>query len=724
MARDPYRYFRIEARDLLDQMSKGVLELDQGPPAPELVALILRLAHTLKGAARVVKQPQIAECAHSIEDALAPFRGSPGAVAREAVNAALKALDTIAQQVAALSSPPTSPTDDAGPGAVETTRPAPAAAANTSVEQPPRVAEGPPLVVEQSLVAAERQLLLNEPMEAGLGAVDDVDVLLDGLTEAGVQLAVLRGGGKLLQRGRHLAQLLEEQLFAPRTGRAAEFSAKLPSLVAELRGLVDKVERNFNASVEQVDRELAQAREAAERLRLLPARFMFVSLQRTARDAAELVNKRVAFVTRGGEVRLDAQVFGAVQGALVQAVRNAVAHGIESRAEREAAGKSAEGQIEIEVRRRGHRAVFVCRDDGRGVDLDAVRRAMQRRGVLPADATPDREQLLTMLLAGGVSTSDTVTQLSGRGVGLDVVRDAVNQLRGDVSMRTDEGRGTTLEIVVPVSLAALDALIVESAGRVVAIPLDAVRRTVRVEAGEVAQSAQGASIVFEGQVVPFVPLAQALRRDSKNKSGARYWSAVIIEGANALAAVGIDRLRGTQNLVLRPLPEFTPSDAIVAGASLDGEGHPQLVLDADALVEQVRGSGVPPTQAPSKRAAPILIIDDSLTTRMLEQSILESAGYEVELATCAEAGLEKARQRTYALFLVDVEMPGMDGFTFVEHTRADPILREVPAILVTSRASPEDRERGRNVGAKAHICKGEFDQGELLDKIRELVGGQ
>jgi two-component system, chemotaxis family, sensor kinase CheA len=714
MARDPYRYFRIEARDLLDQMAKGVLELDQGTAAPELVALILRLAHTLKGAARVVKQPEIAECAHGIEDALAPFREGLGAVAREAVDACLKALDTIARRVAALSSQPTAQADETVTREAEAT-PAPAAAA--------RLAEPRPLGAEPPVVAADRQLSPDEPMDAGLGGVDDVDVLLDGLTEAGVQLAVLRGGGKLLQRGRHLAQLLEEQLSAPRAGRAAELSSKLPSLMAELRGLMEKVERNFNDSVEQVDRELAQAREAAERLRLLPARFMFVSLQRTARDAAELVDKRVAFVTRGGEVRLDAQVFGAVQGALVQAVRNAVAHGIESRAEREAAGKPAEGEIQIEVRRRGHRAVFVCRDDGRGVDLDAVRRAMQRRGVLPRNATPGREELLTMLLEGGVSTSDNVTQLAGRGVGLDVVREAVNRLRGEVSMRTDEGRGTTLEIVVPVSLAALDALIVESAGRVVAIPLDAVRRTVRVDAGEVAHSAQGASIIFEGQVVPFVPLARALRRESKSNSGASFWSAVIVEGANALAAVGIDRLRGTQSLILRPLPELTPSDAIVAGASLDGEGHPQLVLDADALVEQVRGIGAPPTEALSKRA-PILVIDDSLTTRMLEQSILESAGYEVELATSAEVALEKARHRNYALFLVDVEMPGMDGFTFVEHTRADPVLREVPAILVTSRASPEDRERGRAVGASAHICKGEFDQGELLDKIRELLGGQ
>jgi two-component system chemotaxis sensor kinase CheA len=198
---------------------------------------------------------------------------------------------------------------------------------------------------------------------------------------------------------------------------------------------------------------------------------------------------------------------------------------------------------------------------------------------------------------------------------------------------------------------------------------------------------------------------------------------VVIEGANALAAVGVERLRGTQNLILRPLPAFTPSDPIVAGASLDAEGHPQLVLDPQGLVEHVCRAGTALAATPSPRA-PILVIDDSLTTRMLEQSILESAGYEVDLATSGEEGLERARSRRYALFLVDVEMPGMDGFTFIERTRGDPILRDIPAILVTSRASPEDRQRGQSVGARAYIVKGEFDQSELLDKIRLLAGAQ
>jgi two-component system chemotaxis sensor kinase CheA len=560
--------------------------------------------------------------------------------------------------------------------------------------------------------------------------VDEMDALLENLSEASVQVSALRRQLAPLQRSRRLAQLLEEQWLAPRTERPSGgggFSGgggKLSSMIAELRGLIEGVQRSFSDGVEQMDREIVQAREAAERLRLMPARLMFVSLERAARDAAQVLSKRITFVTSGGEVRLDAEVFGVVQSALIQTVRNAVAHGIETAVERESVGKPAEGRLWVEVRRRRHHAVFVCRDDGRGVDLEAVRRAVERKGMLSTDAAKlDTEELLRLLLDGGISTSAAVTQIAGRGIGLDVVREAAARLRGEVSIRTEIGVGTTLEIVVPISLAAVDALIVDAGGRTVAIPLEAVRRTLRIAIGDLAQSAQGASILWEGKVIPFAPLEGALRRVTQTRGAARSWSAVVIEGANARAAVGVERLRGTQNVILRPLPDCTPSDPIVAGASLDAQGHPQLILDPEGLVEYVGSAGAALAAMPLLRA-PILVIDDSLTTRMLEQSILESAGYEVELATSGEDALERARKRRYSLFLVDVEMPGMDGFTFIERARGDPVLRDIPAVLVTSRASPEDRRRGLKVGARAYIIKGEFDQIEFLEQIRLLVGTQ
>jgi len=220
--------------------------------------------------------------------------------------------------------------------------------------------------------------------------------------------------------------------------------------------------------------------------------------------------------------------------------------------------------------------------------------------------------------------------------------------------------------------------------------------------------------------VPFVPLARPLRVEASSRDASRPWSAVVIERGGVRAALGADRLIATETVIVRALPPDAPADPVVAGAAIDAEGKPQVVLSAEALLEVVSRLSAPPAEAaPGPR--PILVIDDSLTTRMLEQSILELAGYDVEVASSAEEGLEKARGRAYALFLVDVDMPGMDGFTFVATTRADPALQSVPVVLVTSRDAPEDRRRGLEAGASAYIVKSEFDQSELLDRIRRLV---
>jgi two-component system chemotaxis sensor kinase CheA len=372
----------------------------------------------------------------------------------------------------------------------------------------------------------------------------------------------------------------------------------------------------------------------------------------------------------------------------------------------------------VEVTRRGDRVAFVCHDDGRGVDLDAERRVARRRGLAETDAAADSEALLRLLLSGGISTSADVTEVSGRGIGLDVVRETASRLGGEVAVRTEVGRGTTFELVVPVSLASVDAVLVEASGRVAAIPLDAVRGARRVSAQERARTGEGESICVDGASVPFAPLARLLSpRESSPASAIS--SALVVHGGGQLFALGVDRLVGTLNVVLRPLPPLAPVSPVVAGTSLAGDGSPQLVLAPEALALAVQRLGRLP-EAPSGPQAPILVVDDSLTTRMLEQSILESAGYTVELAASGEEALALLRVRRYRLVLVDVEMPGMDGFSFVERLRGDERLRDVPAILVTSRSAPSDRQRGEAVGADAYITKGDFDQNVLLEHVRRL----
>ncbi|MEW6776795.1 MAG: response regulator, partial [Bdellovibrionota bacterium] len=495
----------------------------------------------------------------------------------------------------------------------------------------------------------------------------------------------------------------------------------IEGMAQDLRAAITTMERGLSVGLDQIEREIWQLRDAAEQLRLVAVSTVFPQLERIARDAADSVSKRVGFEASGHEVRLDSHVLSVIQPGLVQLVRNAVAHGIESGEERKKAGKPSEGHVYLRVSRRGDKIVFACQDDGKGLDVEAVRRAAQKRGLLPKDGGRlSAEELFQVLLRGGLTTSGTVTQVSGRGVGLDVVREAVSGLGGEVAIRTEGGKGMTVEISVPASRAGMEALVVEAGGLAAVIPLDSVRRTVRLQSSEVTRSAEGEVILDEAQVIPFVPLARYLRTGARREQR-RHWSAVVVGSGSGVVAVGVDRLLGTANVVMRPLPPLTPAAPVVAGMSLDAQGLPQVVLDPEALIAAGRHKEPVPEAGSEAALRPILIVDDSLTTRMLEQSILESAGYRVDLATSGEEALQRAHRERYGLFLVDVEMPGMDGFAFVERTRADPSLREIPAILVTSRSSEEDRRRGKEVGAAAYVVKSEFNQEELLAVIRRLL---
>jgi two-component system chemotaxis sensor kinase CheA len=550
--------------------------------------------------------------------------------------------------------------------------------------------------------------------------------VLDGVAETHAALNGLRGAAEGVEQARHLADLLLSQLAPSGTPDYRRPSGDNPNqrlaIAEELRRKFGSVERNLGSIIDQMDRELRQLHEAAERLRLVSAGSLFTALERTARDTARALSKQVIFEGKGGDLRLDAHILETVQGALIQIVRNAVAHGIELESERMAGGKPAIGHVSVNVFRRGRQIVFGCSDDGRGVDLDAVQRVAVQRGLLdPTAKQLAALDLVRVLLRGGITTSTTVTDVSGRGVGLDVVREATERLGGEVVFRTDRGAGTTFELVIPPSLASMEALIVEAggAGGAIAIPLDAVRRTLRVTANEIVRAAPGASILYEQEAVAFMTLSAAL--GGARRSPDRSWSAMVVQGTGGLAAIGVDRLLGTARIVVRPLPQHMTASPIVVGASLDAEGNPQLVLDPDGLIAVAhRGDAIELESTPARR--PVLVVDDSLTTRMLEQSILESAGYEVELAMSGDEALDLVGRTRYALILVDVEMPGMDGFTFIERIRSDPALRDIPAILVTSRAAPEDRQRGRDVGAQGYIVKSEFDQAELLTMIRPLTG--
>lgn len=696
MAKDPYKYFRIEARELCEQIASGVLELEQHFDA-DLIARLLRLAHTLKGAARVVKQLEIARHAHSLEEVLLAKRSSQSTATREELQSLLRLLDAVGELVAELKTVP------------ESDPPIRGASVPPPASEPPR---NP--AFKQSEVASNLRV-----------DVEQMESLARAAGNASQRMAALRHELGALSRVTSLSAAISEAV-APRAERAG-FStvavARLRALSEELNTEAERLQRTLGAAAADADAELDTVYESAHQLRLLPASILFPPLQRAVYDAALELGKGASLEVSGGDVRMEAHVLSGLKDSLLHVVRNAVAHGIEPVFERRAAGKPDRGLVRLEVRRRGSRVVISCEDDGSGIDLAAIRRAGVERGLvreMDAEHLSERE-LIEILMRSGVSTSRQVSEIAGRGIGLDVVKEAISGLKGEVRVRSTRGSGTCIELDVPLSVAAIPALFVQVGSTRVALPLEAVSATARLPVNELTRTQNREAIVYDGQVVPFVAAEGVLRSRVPKHSDRRTWSVVLLRSGERRAALGVDRVLTSGNVVLRALPKLVRAERVVAGVALDVAGDPEVVLDHEVLIELAEHARTSESVVEPKPVLPILVVDDSLTTRMLEQSILESAGYRVDLAVSAEDGLEKARAKRYGLFIVDVEMPGMNGFEFVATTRTDPELRSTPAILVSSRDTDEDKRRAAAAGARAYIVKGEFEQGYLLSTIRSLM---
>jgi two-component system chemotaxis sensor kinase CheA len=670
---DLYQYFRIEAREIVADLSRDILSLEKEGAGSEVLPRLLRQAHTLKGAARVVRLPRIAEIAHAMEDALTPYRGSADAISAEQIGRLLQQVDVISSEIRALD-PPAPAGEQSRPSAIE-------------------------------------------PFESVRVGLAEMDALLSGVSETAIQLDGMRLEIEAVKKVEDRLAALEQQLTATASGPG------LREAVEEMRVALKHAGLSLATRADSTDREVAEVRGNIDRLRLLPTSLLFPSLERAVRDAAEMLGKQVAFETSGREQRLESHVLSALGEALSHVVRNAVAHGIENPQDRLARGKPACGKVRLKIERHADRIVFTCSDDGCGIDVDAVRRAAVSRGVLSAARASElsTEHALELIFSPGVTTSASLNEVAGRGIGLEVVREVANRFKGRVAVRTDLGKGTSIEIEVPVSLSSIRAVLLGAADLLIWVPLEAVRCALRLDRDAIVSLAGRESLVFEGRAIPFIRLIEMMRRPLQPGIDSRPRLAAIVQADADFLAVGVDRVIRAKEVIVHPLPAAAGIVTPLAGAVFDAQGNPQLVLNPEALLEAANTA--PSARMLEAKPTPhILVIDDSLTSRVLLQSILEAAGYKIELAVSGEDAMAKARERHYSLFLCDVEMPGMNGFEFVSRTREDDHLRGIPSVLVTTRDGADDRRRGAEAGARAYIAKGEFSNDSLIETVRMLVG--
>jgi two-component system chemotaxis sensor kinase CheA len=498
--------------------------------------------------------------------------------------------------------------------------------------------------------------------------------------------------------------------------------------LAGIRRQVDLLARGGQAEGRRLGQAVEELREEVRRARMLPVSTLFDGLPRLHRDITRELGKEADLELRGGEVEVDRAVLDQLRAPLTHLLRNALDHGLEAAEARARAGKPRRGSVVVAATQREGVLQLEVADDGAGIDPARVRARALERGLLSAEEAEraDDPEALDLVFRSGFSTAAQVTGLSGRGVGLDVVREHVERLHGTLTLDTEPRRGTRFRLELPLTVATTLCLLVGVAGRPFGLPVTNVVRIERVRAEDLGWLAGNQVVQVDGRPLPVLPAPALLGLPPQADPGAR--PVVVVGSAERRVAVAVESLVGVQEVVIKPLPWPFSRVGGTAGAATLASGEVVMVLNAADLTRP--GWAGDPGRAAAGPARPdvapagpvtVLVVDDSAVTRTLEKSILEAAGYQVRVAPDGAAALDLLGREPCDLVVTDIEMPRLDGLSLTERVRADERLRDLPVVLVTSLESEEDRRRGVEVGADAYIVKGAFDQDQLLETIQRLI---
>lgn len=722
--------FRVEYKDHLEHIREALAR--EGPLEPKELDEVFRRAHSLKGAARACDLRPIETLAHRLETAFGRIREGRLSLDAEGWRVIEAALDAVEDWVSALDAGE-EPAEPAQARAAldallsDSPRPAPAAppakapdatrpTAPTPAEQPPRP---PPAAGGEETVRI---------------GTSDLDRLLRSagrlLVESHGQEAVTRRlhqiEGELALLESHWGTLRKPAVAALGADAVATLDERLHALAAAAREARLAQQRS-----EWTLRQLSSGLQEDIRLaRMIPAEHVFGGFRKMMRDLAREEGKEVEVRVTGLGVRADRMVLQMLKDPVMHMLRNALFHGIEEPEERRAAGKDATGRITLAFGVSGNRLCLSVEDDGRGLDLDKVREQAVRQGLLGrAEAEDlDGEAVARLIFQPGFSTAGRVTNLAGRGMGMSVVYETVVRLNGSLEVpERAPGTGSLFRLMVPLSVATHRLLLVSFQERTYALPAEGVERLTRLPTDAV-RTVEGQPVVgLDGRQLRLVGLGQLLDLPQAAVTVQDGMMPVaVLRSGEARVAVAVDAFIAIREGLVQDLGVPTARDSKVAGGTILEDGEVVIVLSPFQLVEACRRRGgghrlATAERTPAPRTPRILVVDDSITTRTLEKSILEAHGYHVLLAVDGLEALAQLRSQEVDLVVADVQMPRLDGFGLLREMKKEAAFAGIPVIIVTSLESREDRERGLSLGADAYVVKTRFDQQELLETIEQLL---
>ena len=727
--------FAVEAAEHVQAMTAGLLELEKAPAAArraDLVETVFREAHSLKGAARAVSRTDVESVCQELESVFSKWKSTDTGATPEGFDTLNRAIDhvarllrlpgvaagaaeraEIAHTLRALAGVPTSSPSAPAPEAP----PAPEAHAAPETEAPQlgETVRIPMAKMDRLLRRVEEMIAVKLTASRTAAELRDLGGVLEGWRKEWAKVRGLTRPGQSPAALAKLAEFLEWN------------QGYMHSVGKRLTALADSAAHEERNTGTLIDDLLADAK----RLVMLPFGTLLDLFPKLVRDLARAEDKVVSLVVRGREVEIDKRILQEMKDPLIHLVRNAIDHGIGKPAVRAAGHHPAGGTLTIEVsQREGSKVEIIVADDGAGIDVEKVKASAVRAGTLDAEAAAalSEADALALIFESGISTSPIITEISGRGLGMAIVREKVWKLGGQIGLETTRGAGTTFRIVLPVTLATFKGILISVGGQSFVIPTSAVDCIARVRREDIRTVENRETILLDRQTVALARLDEVLGLPRRAEVG-DFAEVVVLGAAEKRLGFVVDAVLHEQEVLVKSLGRPLLRVRNIAGATILASGTPAVILHpGDLLTSAVRlaGESGPRTArtaepAGEKHVRHILVTDDSVTSRMLLKNILESSGYHVTTAVDGLDALTALRSGTFDLLVSDVDMPRMNGFDLTAKVRADKKLAELPVVLVTALSSREDQERGIDAGASAYIVKGSFDQSNLVEVVGRLI---
>jgi len=702
-----------EGLEILPNVETCIFKVKDGVSTEDDITALLRALHTLKGTSRMLEFKRIEELSHSLESVFIAMRDKKITFSDNAIKLILSSLDLLKSGFSVLQE-----SKDDNIEISEYVKNIFLLADNKEFSLPTE--EKPDKPENHDAKEEKHKESKTETIRISLDKIDEIIKNIMSLHNMEITAKVLsQNSGEIVNLIKKFSKLFKEQKNID-----PAHTVKLK----KLERLCERLNSSLKDYVIDASNSIKTAYDGVISLRTLPISTIFDSYPRYVYQLAQELGKNIQLTVEGKENEIDKNIIEALSEVLLHMIRNAIDHGIETPKERLDAGKDETGKLSIVCSRESGNMKIIISDDGRGIDIEKIRKKIVKEGLIDEAmaANLSKEELIDFIFQSGFSTSEKASNISGRGVGMDVVRNSIEALKGSIVVDSIQGKGSKFTIMVPLSIAALMGVPIECSGMKFIIPANFIEAIMLIKRDEIIITDDRLEVKYNDRIIKLYYLNQILQIKEESVNNEDSIFIVIIRSYEDETALAVNNIHSMKSVILKTMPDFMKNMKIFSGIVLNEEYEMLSVLHIPTVIKMAKHVKIPEYKRnyneANKNRKSVLVVDDSLPTREIEKEILLSEGYSVDAAADGEEALNAARSRHYDLICTDLNMPVMDGFTLIQNLKNEESLSNIPIIVISSKDDKEEQERAFKLGASSYIIKNSFNNHNMLKAVNSLIG--